>query len=243
VIPILFLIVTVTLSVLITRVGTVALTLTGISKESAFFQARSAFYGVGFTTAESEMVVNHPVRRRIVVGLLVLGNLGIATMVASLIVSLMASSNSGQWTQNLLLLAAGLTTLCLLGSSRWLNQTMSRLLTAALRRWTSLDVRDYLALLHLCSGYAVLEMRGQPTDFLADMTLAELNLSACGILVLGIQRASGLFVGAPTGQTRILAQDTLIMYGPLQKLEELDRRRVRRCDPQSAARLTTANAA
>lgn len=53
-------------SFLITRVTTVALTVTGMAKESARFQARSAVSGVGFTTSESEAVVNHPLRRRIV---------------------------------------------------------------------------------------------------------------------------------------------------------------------------------
>jgi hypothetical protein len=51
-------------SVLITKVATIALAHTGLSHESARFQARSAFTGVGFTTNEAERVVTHPVRRR-----------------------------------------------------------------------------------------------------------------------------------------------------------------------------------
>lgn len=47
-------------SLLITRIATVALTLTGLPRELARFQARSAFTGVGFTTSETEKVVNHP---------------------------------------------------------------------------------------------------------------------------------------------------------------------------------------
>ncbi|MEL7208515.1 MAG: hypothetical protein AAGK32_09850 [Actinomycetota bacterium] len=41
------------LSLLVTRVASLMLTVTGMSRESARFQARSAFSGVGFTTAES----------------------------------------------------------------------------------------------------------------------------------------------------------------------------------------------
>ncbi len=55
------------LSLLITRLATTALTLTGLSCEMARFQARSAFTGTGFTTSESEAIVNHPVRRRILI--------------------------------------------------------------------------------------------------------------------------------------------------------------------------------
>lgn len=38
-------------SLLITRIATVALQLTGVSKANARFQARSAFTGVGYTTS------------------------------------------------------------------------------------------------------------------------------------------------------------------------------------------------
>ena len=55
------------LSLVITRIATTALSLTGLSWEAAKFQARSAFTGTGFTTSEAERVVDHPVRRRVIV--------------------------------------------------------------------------------------------------------------------------------------------------------------------------------
>ena len=72
--PIFSVLVTLALALVITRVATVALTLTGLSKESARFQARSAYTGVGFTTTEAESVVGHPVRRRIVMILMLLAS-------------------------------------------------------------------------------------------------------------------------------------------------------------------------
>ncbi|MCH7752169.1 MAG: hypothetical protein IH898_08455 [Planctomycetes bacterium] len=62
-----------TLSLIVIRVGTMALMLTGLSRESARFQAHSAFTGVGFTTQESESIVEHPVRRHLTMGLMMLG--------------------------------------------------------------------------------------------------------------------------------------------------------------------------
>lgn len=50
------LLVIVTVSIIIVRIGSVALTMTGVSKDLAVFQAQSAFSGVGFTTDESESV-------------------------------------------------------------------------------------------------------------------------------------------------------------------------------------------
>ena len=54
----------ITLSALITKVAAIALVHTGLSTESAKFQARSAYTGAGFTTSESESITNHPVRRK-----------------------------------------------------------------------------------------------------------------------------------------------------------------------------------
>jgi hypothetical protein len=48
----------VTFSLLITRVATVIVTATGMSRQAARFQARAAFIGAGFTTSESAQVVD-----------------------------------------------------------------------------------------------------------------------------------------------------------------------------------------
>ena len=64
--PVIALLVIALVSLLAVRVGATALMMTGISWDTASFQAYSAFFGVGFTTKEAELVVNHPVRRRII---------------------------------------------------------------------------------------------------------------------------------------------------------------------------------
>lgn len=61
---------------------TLTLSLTGLSREAAQFQARSAF-----TTSESEAVVNHPVRRRIAMLLMLAGGAGIITTLATVLLS------------------------------------------------------------------------------------------------------------------------------------------------------------
>lgn len=64
-----------------------------MSRESARFQARSALTGVGFTTSEAEDVVSHPVRRRIVGGLMMVGSAGLVTAAASLFLSFGGTHN------------------------------------------------------------------------------------------------------------------------------------------------------
>src|SRR3954468_20016389 len=163
------------ISVIVTRVGTSALALTGLSREAAQFQARSAFLGVGYTTSESEAIVNHPVRRRIVGWLIVMGNVGLVSAGASLVLSFTRASGA-QAAQRAGALGVGLLVLGLLLRSRPVTAALSRLIEASLRRWTDLDVRDYASLLELQGEYGVMELKIEGGDWLANRTLADAEL-------------------------------------------------------------------
>jgi Trk-type K+ transport system membrane component len=58
------LLVVMTVLLFVVRVAAVALRLTGLVESVARFQALSAISGAGFTTRESESIVNYPVRRQ-----------------------------------------------------------------------------------------------------------------------------------------------------------------------------------
>jgi len=145
------------LSTLVTKIGAMALTLTGLSHEISIFQARSAFSGVGFTTLEAEAIANHPVRRRIIMIMMLIGNLGVATVAATLIVSFMDTSASEVWWLNIIILIVGLAALWFLANSRWFERRLNKVIAWSLNRWTSLTVKDYSALLHLRSGFIISE--------------------------------------------------------------------------------------
>ncbi len=216
------LIIVLALSLLVIRVATVALAFTGLSEELASFQTQSAFFGVGFTTKESEAIVGHPVRRRIISLVMILGHAVFATAVSALILSFM---DRGAILASLVYIGLGVIILWIVFTSEWIGRKLSHLISLALRRWTTLDVRDYSSLLHLAGRYTVTETQVQPKDWVADKTLGELNLPGEGVLVLGVQRADGTYIGAPTGKTKIAENDSMILYGRLEALAELDRRR------------------
>lgn len=222
------LLIVLTMSRLVTRVGAMALMLTGMSRESARFQARSAFTGVGFPTSEAEEVVAHPVRRRIVMLLMLLGNLGIGAVIATLMLSFMTAArapNSRETWVRLFALAGGMFLLWKAANNRFLERHLNRVIAWGLSRWGKLQLRDYVAILQLHGGYAVSELLVEPNDWLTDRSLIELRLPDEGVLVLGVRRAEGAFLGTPTGETVIHARDTLILYGPVERIEELDQRR------------------
>jgi hypothetical protein len=68
---------------IIVRIGAIAFELTGIRWHQALFQAISCFTGTGFTTHESELIAEHPQRRRIAATLMILGNASWVTLVVS----------------------------------------------------------------------------------------------------------------------------------------------------------------
>jgi hypothetical protein len=218
------LLIVVLVSLLVTRVATVILVLTGLSRESARFQARSALAGVGFTTAEAESVVTHPVRRRVIATLMLLGSAGLVTAVATLVLSF-GEVEGHERLGRLVALVAGLVVLLLVARSEWIDRRLTRTIEWALRRWTDLDVRDYENLLHLSAGYTVSELEVRDGDWVARRTLGELHLRDEGVGVLGVHRCDGVYVGTPRGDTPVHAQDRLVVYGRTERLRELDARR------------------
>ncbi|AVR45993.1 potassium transporter TrkA [Christiangramia fulva] len=212
------------LSLLITRIGAIALVHTGLSKESANLQARSAFTGTGFTTRESEQVVNHPVRRKILMWLIFLGNIGIISTISSLVLSFISVGTSGIFSWETLLLIGGLIGLWILSRSSFIEKKLAILIDWALKKYTNLDVRDYSSLLHLSNNYRVSEILVENHDWLNNKTLQEAKLPEEGILVLGISRENGKFIGAPRGNTQIKTGDTILLYGRAALLESLDER-------------------
>ena len=214
--------VAITLSLLITRIATEALTLTGLSRTSAKFQARSAFTGTGFATEESEAIVKHPLRRRIIMWLMFLGNAGFITVISSLVLTFVSTSSPGDGIFRLIYLLIGIGVLWILATNRAFNRVLTRLVRKALRRWTDLDLKDYARLLHLKEEYKVMEIEVDDDNWLANKKLKQLRLADEGIAVLGIERHHRVYIGAPYGETCIYPGDTIIVYGRKSALTELE---------------------
>ncbi len=221
---VILLVVVALMSLLITRIATIALTVTGMARPAARFQARSALTGVGFTTSESESVVGHPARRRIIMSLMLVGSLGLTTSVAGLIAGFLGADNAGQALTRTALLVGGLAAVYGLSLSQTVDRHLSRLAARALGRFTDLDVRDYAALLRVSGEYAVKEMVARPDGWLAGRTLGDLRLRDEGVVVLGIARPDGSYLGVPDGDTEVRPGDTLIAYGRAQSFEDLTTR-------------------
>lgn len=214
------------LSVLITKIAAEALMHTGLSRESAKFQARSAFTGVGYTTDEAESIVNHPVRRKIVMLLMLVGNVGIISVVASLILTFV--KNKPDTVESLLrigIILASLVVLWFLSKSQWLENKLINTINKALEKYTNIKVKDYVELLKLQGDFEITVLTIKAGHWMENKTVAKMQLRDEGINLIGINRENGKYIGAPHGKTQIKANDRLILYGKENLLKELEQRK------------------
>lgn len=212
------------ISVLITRVATSALEMTGVSRELANFQARSAYTGVGFTTSEAETVVSHGVRRKIILILMLLGNAGVAGAIASLVVGFAQAGSLRTAAVRFAVLIVGLGLLWWLTTLDRVERYLRVLIEKGLERWTGLRVLDYVQLLGMERGYEVREVKVNERDWLANKRLDSLDLPREGVLVLALRRPDGTYLGAPHPHTQIVPEDTILAYGRSDNLAELEER-------------------
>jgi len=207
------------ISFVVVRIGAVALELTGVPWDHAKFQALSAFTNCGFTTRESEEVTRHPLRRRIATVLIVLGNAGLVTTVATFASSL-SQPRSVQIMGNLAVIVIGIVAIA------WLSQlnVVRRTVHDQAQEWLArrYPVESWAAddLLRLGKGFILTRFPLPPDSPAVSHTLRQLRLKQNGVQLLAVERA-GAFHAVPRGDFALRAGDDLIVYGGQDEVERL----------------------
>ena len=146
------------ISFTLVRISAVILRLTGMSEGQARFQALSALTGTGFTTAEAELIVNYPIRRKVISNLMIIGNLGLVSVVSTLMISfLRTDANLASVLTQLTWILAGVGGLCLLMMNPATDRFVCRIIDALLRRYTFLGKRRYTKLVQVGLDISVAE--------------------------------------------------------------------------------------
>lgn len=202
----------------IVRVATVILKLTGMDDETARFQAISAFTGTGFTTAAAETILEDKVRRKTVIVLMVLGKVGIVSVIASLFLSFGKDNLAADLWKAVILLAFiailyKITTLK--GFSRALNKFIEKKVVA--RGITKQKTLEELFSLPKGYGLAQLAITGKSKE--SGLSLAEAGFIKKDILVLSIERKEKL-ISFPHANDTIKTGDKLLCYGLIINIKE-----------------------
>ncbi len=191
------------LSIFLIRVASVALRVTGLADSSARFQALSAFTGTGFTTREAESVVNYPIRRSIVSMLMIIGNMGLVTILATVVVSLVRTD--GDTTAVIVQmgwLLGSLAVLWFLMLNKRADQILCSVIGRILESTTFLGTRGFHRLLQVSDGYSVCEHPIAPHLLDDNGSVSESNLAALDLTMLAIH--------SPENE----AAERLILFGP-----------------------------
>lgn len=199
------------LSVSVVRVADVAMRLTGLPEAVARFQCLSALTGTGFTTHESEMIVNYPIRRRILVSLMIFGNLGVVSVSATFIVAFVgAGANQQAILMQALAFAVAIGVVVAMTTFRPLDRAMCGLVAVILAKLTSLGNQRYQRILQLDDGYSVSEHTVVGS---CDCNIGDLLAIGADLNVLAIRRGKSRDFKRVEKDDHLSSGDILICFG------------------------------
>jgi len=201
----------------IVRVATIILKLTGMDEKTARFQAISAFTGTGFTTKEAETILEGKIRRKTIITLMVLGKVGIVSVIAGLFVSFGKDNLSADVAKAIILLVFifilyRITTLK--GFSRALNKFIEKQIVAGgiVKQQTLEEI------FNLSKGYGLAQLTITRGSKEKGLTLAQAGFISKDILILSIERKSKL-IAFPHAHDVIRQDDRLLCYGLIDNIK------------------------
>ena len=202
----------------VARVGMILLMNTGLDRPTAGFQALSALTGTGFTTRASESVVGHELRRRIVMVLMVIGNIGLAGGVASLI-TIFRRENVEFNLVRAAALVAIIAAIFWISGRKKLWRRVNEWLTGYIEKRPMFQKSTAEELLNFHDNYSVVEIHVQESDHNVGKPLRETDFRKRDILVLSIER-NGNLDPLPNPSSKIRIDDKLICYGNIESIAD-----------------------
>jgi len=216
------------------KIGAAAFELTGLNSEQANFQSVSAFTGTGFTTREAELVTAHKDRRKVASVLMILGNAGFVTLIATLVTTINTSGPVTpiipileRFVPNSFMQYANLSIVLILlfliyrifYSSRFLSLLMSKIQEQMVDK-KLLQRARFEELLLNAKGYGISQIELTKKNPLSGKTLSESKLRSNDILVLSVERDQENIIN-PVATTRLKPHDTLVCFGKLENIRAI----------------------
>jgi hypothetical protein len=211
--------ITVLMSFIVVSVGGFALQMTGMEATAARFQALSAFTGTGFTTAEAERVVRNKTRRQIITVLIVLGNVGLVAIIATLVVSFSQVTGYSWFFIRLVVIIAGVFVLYRLIIVSRIGQWIFSWVRKPLMRFVLKGSPDIEDVYDVGKGWSISLVTVRKGSNNIDRAIADV-FAGEDIAVLAIDR-EGISVNKPSDEERIQEGDRLLVYGSGKALKRL----------------------
>ncbi|MEP5759024.1 MAG: hypothetical protein ABJ327_06900 [Litoreibacter sp.] len=196
-------------SLFVVRLGGTALRLTGMPLDAARFQSISALTGTGFTTQEAETAMHHPLRRRVLIGLMFAGHLGVVSLASTVILAVStAEEGAALWT--ILYMFFAILTICTIAMSETFDRIICGFIASAFKWLGWFEAEPHLIIAELPDGSQIAEHTSQH--------LCRVEVPRLDITIL---RKNDTEPGE--GQLELNSGDTLLCFGTALAQEELSK--------------------
>lgn len=227
-------IITIVVSFIAVRVGAVAFQLTGLEWSLAKFQALSCFSGTGFTTKEAELITTDRQRRRIASVLMVFGNAGLVTLIATFANSLRPAvglpkmapsflpsnvlSRVIPWVNLIIIVAVLYITYRVLTNTK-VAKALTDMARRRMLKKQIIKPVTFEELVVTTGGYGVSQIEVSKDSPILNTNILESDLRSRGITILAVQRGAEVMPN-PSPNTELLLGDKLICFGKLDSIRQ-----------------------
>lgn len=205
---------------LLIEILSIVLKLTGLELSKARFQVISILTHTGFTTRESELIAQHPTRRKIASALMIVSYVAQITLITLLF------NVITQATRNVLSTAIALAAMALfvilVTQSKFLADRFDRATEKLLKkRMKKANKGERIEqILNLSPEFSIYELIVDMESPICEKSLRELKLKEQFIQILKIDRGDEM-IDFPNADTRLLAGDRMIVYGRIDALTKM----------------------
>ncbi|WP_210364137.1 TrkA C-terminal domain-containing protein [Bacillus sp. REN3] len=212
---ILFIFVYLLIVLAVIEINTTIFVMTGLERKVAQFQVISMLTGTGFTTGESELIIDHPVRRRLGAFLILFGAFSLAVIISA-ISNLLTDSF---YTMEIAYIAAALIVLLLIVRAPFLQKRLGKKLKKEIKEYYELADLPISDVLLLEDDDEVREISIREESPFVGKTFKEIIDDEDDLLLLFIKRGD-VNIRHKAGQSKLEPGDRIIVYGRNSLIEE-----------------------
>jgi hypothetical protein len=221
-------------SFIVVRVGAIAFELTGLEWSLAKFQSLSCFTGTGFTTKEAELITGNPSRRKIASVLMILGNAGLVTLIATFANSLRPVMSVPEieipflhlifpfWllpVVNLVIIIVSTYFIYKVFTNSKFTKKLTGFLKVKIIQRDIVKMVSFEELLVSSGGYGLISINIEQDNPILNKELKDSELKKEDMVVLAIEREKTT-IPNPKPETKILLGDRLICFGRLDYIKQ-----------------------
>ncbi|AOY77884.1 TrkA C-terminal domain-containing protein [Clostridium formicaceticum] len=202
----------------IVEILSIALKITGLDIDKARFQVVSIITHTGFTTRESELITQHPIRRKIAMGLMLISYVGAAILISVIVNAFRTQQAFLYFT---LYSALGLFIIRFLIRRKYLINKFENFLEKFLRHRMKVNskYRSVEEVLRLTDEYGVVDFVIEEGHSLVGTSLMKAKLKENYIQVLNIDRGSHI-IHFPKTDFTFAVGDKVLVYGKVAKINQ-----------------------